>query len=70
MVVVVVVVEVSIRCQKTPGGWYTPYTNTPLLLGKHKLAYVNMTSFIKGCSIKYLTTRIELVLPAFFNSKL
>jgi len=47
-----------------------PYTNTPLLLGKHKLAYVNMTSFIKVCSIKYLTTRIELVLPAFFNSKL
>jgi len=31
------ITEVSIRCQKNPGGWYTPYTrvyppNTPLLL--------------------------------------
>ena len=29
------ITEVSIRCQKNPGGWYTPYTrvyppNTPL----------------------------------------
>ena len=21
------ITEVSIRCQKTPGGWYTPYTH-------------------------------------------
>jgi len=34
-----VITEVSIRCQKKPGGWYTPYTrvypppNTPLVLG-------------------------------------
>ena len=36
-----------------------------LLLGKHELAYVNKTS-LKVCSIEYLTTEIELALPAFF----
>jgi len=35
------ITEVSIRCQKKPGGWYTPYTrvyppNTPLLPGRLK----------------------------------
>jgi len=33
-----------------------------LLLGKHELAYVNMT-----CSIEYSTTQIELVLRTFFQ---
>ena len=33
------ITEVSIRCQKNPGGWYTAYTyvyppNTRLVLGK------------------------------------
>jgi len=31
-----------------------------LLLGKHELSYV-----IKVCSMEYLTTQIELVLPTF-----
>ena len=39
-----------------------------LLLGKHELAYVNMTSQV--CSTEYLTTQIELVLPAFFYLKI
>jgi len=37
-----------------------------LLLGKHELAYVNIT--IKVCSTEYLTTQIQLVglvLPTF-----
>jgi len=34
------ITEVSIRCHKKPGSWYTPYThvyprNTPLLMFKH-----------------------------------
>jgi len=36
-----------------------------LLLDKHELAYVNMTSEV--CSIEYLTTQIELVLPTVFQ---
>jgi len=34
-----------------------------LLLGKHELAY----DVTKVCSIEYLTTQIELVLPTFFQ---
>ena len=36
-----------------------------LLLGKQKLAYVNMV--IKVRSTEYLITQIELVLPTFFQ---
>jgi len=55
------ITEVSIRCQKKPGGWYTPYTRVYPSI--HHWAYVNMTSWV--CSIEYLTTLTELVLPTF-----
>ena len=38
------ITEVSIRCQKNPGGWFTPYTrvyppNTPLHTRIHFCSY-------------------------------
>jgi len=49
-----IITEVSIRCQKKPGGWYTPYTpNTPLCVSTQILAatadrkyYYKTTCFI------------------------
>ena len=41
----------------------TKSTSMKLLRGKHELADV-----IKVCSVECLTTQIELVLPAFFQS--
>ena len=40
------ITEVSIRCQKNPGGWYTPYTrvyppNTPLVTSRCSTKMLN-----------------------------
>ena len=47
------IAEVSIRCQKNPGGWYTAYTrvyppNTPLEVGPLKSSWGSAVSSPSG----------------------
>ena len=49
------ITEVSIRCQKNPGGWYTPYTRVyppPI----HHWVHLNITRYDTRC---YVNERLK-----------
>ena len=61
------IAEVNIRCQKNPGGWYTPYTRVYPPIHHWCLALARLTITIEALKERQSTSHTHTRLTALFR---